>query len=289
MVGELPERLTQAWIDSALRVIWADLTAFQASIRDRTPPRPHALVFIPFGGDLTLTGPNSTVEVPSGGRCLLTVPHGGCERHFSPGPGGGHLFALDLLLRPGPAHCDPLRDLVLPLVAPPGTGTALWESCYQLAACFPSATRPADLARVRARPLAESLVLDLLADAQAAGLLHRCDGGGPPSWLEELRRWIEVHHDRADLDVAGLARRAGVGVSTLAHAWHQAYGEGVMATIRTLRLEGAARHLRAFPDLRISTIARRCGWNSREHFVRSFRCRFGVPPSAWRSHRPLPD
>jgi AraC-like DNA-binding protein len=85
--------------------------------------------------------------------------------------------------------------------------------------------------------------------------------------------------------VRAIARRAGVGRTTLYKLSHRTFGVPVAARVKALRLEEAKRRL-ADTDQRMSDIAAALGMGSPGSFARWFRAQTGTTPSAYRSaHR----
>jgi AraC family transcriptional regulator len=83
------------------------------------------------------------------------------------------------------------------------------------------------------------------------------------------------------IDVAELARAAHFSVHHFHRVFRAQLGESVMQYVRRLRLERAARKLRA-ADARLLDLAIEAGYESHEAFTRAFVERFGVPPSRFR-------
>lgn len=78
-----------------------------------------------------------------------------------------------------------------------------------------------------------------------------------------------------------LAREANFSLHHFHRIFRAQLGESVMEHVRRLRLERAARRLRA-SDERILTVALEAGYESHEAFTRAFIERFGVAPSRFR-------
>jgi AraC family transcriptional regulator len=91
---------------------------------------------------------------------------------------------------------------------------------------------------------------------------------------------LERHLDE-ELDVAALAKVACLSLFHFHRVFRAVVGESVMAHVRRLRLERAARAL-AHGEQRVHEVAQAAGFQSHEAFTRAFVAHFGVPPSAWR-------
>jgi AraC family transcriptional regulator len=83
------------------------------------------------------------------------------------------------------------------------------------------------------------------------------------------------------ISLAEVADAAGVGAAHLARRWRREVGCSVGDSLRALRLAEARRLLAGRPQT-VLAIALRCGFNSVEHFHRTFRAALGTSPAAWR-------
>lgn len=103
----------------------------------------------------------------------------------------------------------------------------------------------------------------------------------PPDALDRVLAHIRAN-PLQELDVAVLARMAGVSSFHFIRQFTARVGESPMAHIRGLRLIDAARRL-ADPDPpSLIDLAFDCGFDSQEGFTRAFRRVFGVPPGRFR-------
>jgi AraC family transcriptional regulator len=83
------------------------------------------------------------------------------------------------------------------------------------------------------------------------------------------------------VDLAGLAKSAGLSPRQLERVFTRTLGETPSAYARRLRLERAAVQLRTGRST-ILTIAIEAGFESHEAFTRMFRARFGHTPTEYR-------
>ena len=99
-----------------------------------------------------------------------------------------------------------------------------------------------------------------------------------------LLRIITAMEEQGDdpLDAAGLADVAGLSVRQMERLFAEKLGERPMGFYLKLRLEKAER-LITYSNLSMRDIAVACGFSSLPLFSRSFRARYGKPPSALRS------
>src|SRR6185437_10783194 len=91
---------------------------------------------------------------------------------------------------------------------------------------------------------------------------------------------LEARHD-GPLSPAELARAAHFSLHHFHRIFRAQLGVTVMQHVRRLRLERAARHLRA-SDRRVLEVALDARYESHEAFTRAFVDRFGVTPSDFR-------
>lgn len=85
--------------------------------------------------------------------------------------------------------------------------------------------------------------------------------------------------------VDSLATAVGLSPSRLAHLFAEQRGRPLMSEVRRLRLQHAARLLRA-TGLSVGEVAGASGFVSPYHFSRSFRGEFGVAPTTYRRQGP---
>ena len=100
------------------------------------------------------------------------------------------------------------------------------------------------------------------------------------SALRDLQLWM-LEHLREDLSVARLAERAAMSQRNLARHFVATTGLAPGHYVRQLRINAARQKLEQTP-LRVSQIARRCGFGSEESLRRNFVATLGVSPAAYR-------
>lgn len=124
----------------------------------------------------------------------------------------------------------------------------------------------------------EGLLLDMLV---AAGRVRSETGKAKvPSWLGRVEAMLT--EDRiARLDIAALAREAGVHPAYLARAFRRFYHSSVGEYGRRIRLERVAGQL-ATRGESIAFIANQNGFADQSHLTRSFRRYYGVTPGEFR-------
>jgi AraC family transcriptional regulator len=97
----------------------------------------------------------------------------------------------------------------------------------------------------------------------------------------QAQQHLEAHLDD-ELRPAELARAACFSLHHFHRIFRAHLGETVMQHLRRLRLERAARALRAESETRILELALAAGYESHEAFTRAFVEHFGLTPSAFR-------
>lgn len=98
--------------------------------------------------------------------------------------------------------------------------------------------------------------------------------------LRDLQLWM-LEHLPEDLSVTRLAARAAMSPRNLARHFVATTGVSPALYVRQLRINAARRKLEQTP-LRVSLIARRCGFGSEESLRRNFVAALGVSPVAYR-------
>ena len=156
--------------------------------------------------------------------------------------------------------------------------------------------RIASLASLLYRREPASPTMSLLREAAGLELVGRLldshdsgpgcsDGLGPQERraLDQVQAIIDAELD-ADLTLAALARRVGLGRSRLKTLYRQRYGTPVGASIIEARLMHAHRLLSA-DARRVAEVAYAVGYTP-AHFATAFRRRFGYAPSLVRRAKP---
>lgn len=104
-----------------------------------------------------------------------------------------------------------------------------------------------------------------------------------PTEREPVRAALEaVHADPgADLDVAALARHAGVSPRHFTRLFHAEVGTSPARYVEKVRVD-AARHLLETERAGVAAVAGRCGFGTAETMRRAFLRQLGVPPDHYR-------
>ena len=99
--------------------------------------------------------------------------------------------------------------------------------------------------------------------------------------MQPLLAYAAAHLDE-DVSLAALARQAGLSAFHLQRIFSTAVGETPKQLTLRLRL-GRAAVMLLTSDESILDVALSCGFQSHEVFIRAFRRRFGITPSAYRA------
>jgi len=89
-----------------------------------------------------------------------------------------------------------------------------------------------------------------------------------------------------DLTVEAVSRDLGFTRQYVSGRFHRATGKLLSQFLKQKRLEKAARLLKA-GNMRITQVARLCGFDSENYFRQQFRRRFGMSPRQFRMHGTL--
>jgi AraC-like DNA-binding protein len=105
-----------------------------------------------------------------------------------------------------------------------------------------------------------------------------------------LRNLIKAVHRRVradeELTVEAVTKELGYTRQYVSGRFHRMTGRLLSHFLKEKRLEKAARLLKS-GNLRISQIARRCGFDSENYFRQQFRERFGMSPRQFRANGTL--
>lgn len=120
----------------------------------------------------------------------------------------------------------------------------------------------------------------------------RNDAQNPPEYVARVNRAIDhvVRNLREPLRLEDLSRVACFSPFHFHRIFRSLMGETLNQFVRRIRLERALYLMSHKPDLSLTEIAFECGFGSSSDFARSFKKRFGVPPSVfdlatWRRER----
>ena len=106
----------------------------------------------------------------------------------------------------------------------------------------------------------------------------------PARYLLRARDLVDAHYAEA-LDVADLAREAGLSRAHFSAEFRRAFGESPHVYLLTRRLERAAALLRT-TDHSVADICMSVGLSSVGSFTTSFRRIYGLSPTAYRASQP---
>lgn len=264
------------------------LRLLHATRGDREPPQPgrqphrhdlwHCVAYAAGAGSCSLDGAVVPVRAPF---LVLTSP--GQPHSFSRLPGEDAVYHEMTFApeRPGAVPAWPAL-----LAAWTGTDCPLPASAPCSAACADDVGSLAG--RVAAvveagHPQAAVLLQGLLAELLFTLFRHLvadAERAAPADAMETARRFIERHAEEA-IDLAAVARAAGLSAKHLGRAFAARYGQPPMRWRRNELMRRAAVLLRT-SDAPVEAIAARLGFADWRHFSRCFRAAHGRPPASYR-------
>ncbi|WLE62048.1 AraC family transcriptional regulator [Burkholderia plantarii] len=172
---------------------------------------------------------------------------------------------------------DLLRRAACGLRFEDGAGTRMRERLDALLADAPRERLTAVLEVLHALATTPA---EPLATPSAFGAATGTLGGHEPERLARVLALIDTQYARP-LQLAALAKAAGLSERTLTRQFARHLGESVGRYVTRVRLGHACRLL-ADTTLPVSVIAERSGFPSAAHFNRQFKAARGTTPVAWR-------
>ena len=100
------------------------------------------------------------------------------------------------------------------------------------------------------------------------------------SLIKTVRRRLRADEE---VTVEAVTKELGYTRQYISGRFHRVTGRLLSHFLKEKRLEKAARLLKG-GNLRVSQIARRCGFDSENYFRQQFRQRFGMSPRQFRTH-----
>jgi len=100
----------------------------------------------------------------------------------------------------------------------------------------------------------------------------------------QIKSYIE-RHATEPLALPQIASHHNVSVSTASQLFKRTFGKPVMSYVLEVRLSIASERI-VIGGMTLEDIALHSGFYSYPYFCRTFRSRFGVPPSKFRQHDP---
>lgn len=238
----------------------------------------HCVVYVEGRGSCLLDGAVVPVQAP-----WLVLASPGQTHCFSRAAGEDAVYHEATFAPERPGAVAPWPDL---LAAWTGVPCPVPGHGACTSACA------ADLAAVIARlcaairddhPGAAVLLQGLLAELLFTLFRHLVVGAAPaapPEPVEAARRFIEAHAEDP-LDLAAVARAAGLSPKHLGRAFAARFGAPPMRWRRQVLMRRAAVLLRTC-DAPVAAIAERLGFADWRHFSRCFSAEHGRGPAAFR-------
>lgn len=100
--------------------------------------------------------------------------------------------------------------------------------------------------------------------------------------VEKALEWYTEHMEENPGQKA-VARAAAVSVAHLRRLFHETLDKSPHQVLDQIRFERATQ-LMSDPEIKLTEVAERCGFQSASAFSRAFKTFFGCSPAAWRGH-----
>ena len=127
------------------------------------------------------------------------------------------------------------------------------------------------------------ILLTIHRNSQQKNIGHRKQSTHEPKWLENILTYINRHLSE-DLNLQYLAKHVSVSEAHFSRVFKQRVGMNVSNYITVKRIHLAKERL-INSDIKISAIAKQCGFNSMPHFYRTFKKQMGMTPSKFRKNQ----
>ncbi|MDO4492802.1 MAG: AraC family transcriptional regulator [Clostridia bacterium] len=101
-------------------------------------------------------------------------------------------------------------------------------------------------------------------------------------YVEDAMEYIREHYGERDLGVQDVADHLGITANYFSTLFHETTGDSFVNRLNGVRVEQAARLLKE-TKLPIGDIGFRCGFNTVQHFNRTFKKVTGMPPGKYRT------
>ena len=117
---------------------------------------------------------------------------------------------------------------------------------------------------------------------RAEGFFRRENQPGAGGQIDRERKYFRDHYENRDLSVQDVAEHLGITSNYFSTLFHEATGSSFVAYLNQVRVEQAG-YLLAQTKIPIGDIGFRCGFNTVQHFNRTFKKIEGMPPSQYRN------
>jgi len=104
------------------------------------------------------------------------------------------------------------------------------------------------------------------------------------SIVEKAKEYI-CHHYPEPISLALIAENVGVSSGYLSQLFHKIAGESYIQFLTKVRMEQAAKLLKAYPDEKLASICEKVGYMGVKHFSYAFKQYFNMTPGDYRNNR----
>ena len=126
------------------------------------------------------------------------------------------------------------------------------------------------------------ILLTIHRNSQQNNIIQGKQSKQGPEWMKDILTYINQHISE-DLNLQFIAQYAAVSEAHFSRVFKQLIGMNVSKYITVKRIL-LAKELLINSDIKISTIAEQCGFNSMPHFYRTFKKQTSMTPSQLRKN-----
>ncbi len=94
--------------------------------------------------------------------------------------------------------------------------------------------------------------------------------------------WGQQHFTNADITLVRVSEKLGFSTRDISKSIHLSYQKSFREYLNTLRINHASELLRENPELRISEVMYKSGYNSKSLFIKNFKEQFHMAPNEYR-------
>ncbi len=102
--------------------------------------------------------------------------------------------------------------------------------------------------------------------------------------IDQAKDYIYLHYSEP-VSLALIAENIGISSSYLSQLFHKTVGESYIQFLTKVRMEQAAKLLRAYPGEKISTICEKVGYMGVKHFTYVFKQYFNITPGEYQNNK----
>ena len=127
--------------------------------------------------------------------------------------------------------------------------------------------------------LSDGSAPDADAAAEASALPRQQLTDADRQFVERVNTMVASQIDEGRIDVAAIAAEMAMSMTAFRRRFTELLGDRPKSYIIRLRMERARRLMDEHPELNISEVAMKCGFDDKSNFTRTFKSVFGQTPS----------